>query len=60
VLTAALMLRRMVRALRYAVPEEEFLPVLSAGVALVVIRTPACALGADWSVIDALSFASRG
>jgi predicted anti-sigma-YlaC factor YlaD len=39
------------------VREEGFLPVLSAGLALVVIGTVAYALGAGWSVVDALYFA---
>ena len=51
------MLRRVARALRYAVREEAFLPVLSAGAVLVVLGTLAYALGADWNVVDALYFA---
>jgi hypothetical protein len=38
-LSALRMLRRVARAMRYAVREEDFLPVLGAGVALVVIGT---------------------
>jgi hypothetical protein len=43
--------------LRYAVHEEDILPVLSAGVALIVIGTASYALGEGWSVVDALYFA---
>ena len=43
--------------MRYAVREEEFLPVLSAGLALVAIGTTTFALAANWSVVDALYFA---
>ena len=56
-LSALLMLRRVARALQYAVREEDFVPVLTAGVLLVVIGTTAYALGADWTVVDALYFA---
>ncbi len=54
--SAVLMLRRLARAVRYAAREEEFLPVLSAGVALIAIGTISYALGEDWNVIDALYF----
>jgi hypothetical protein len=37
--SALMMLRRVLPALRYAVREEEFGPILSAGVLLVVIGT---------------------
>ena len=56
-LSALLMLRRVARALQYAVREEDFVPVLTAGALLVVIGTTAYALGADWNVVDALYFA---
>jgi hypothetical protein len=56
-LSALLMLRRVARALRYAVREEEFLPVAGAGTALIVTGTLAYALGEGWNVIDALYFA---
>jgi hypothetical protein len=46
-LSALLMLRRVVRALRLAVREEEFLPVLNAGVLLVAIGTASYALAQD-------------
>src|SRR5215218_292693 len=51
------MLRRVVRALRYAVREEELLPTLSAGHPPVVSGTVAYALGAGWTAVDALYFA---
>jgi hypothetical protein len=56
-LSALLMLRRAARALRHAAREEEFLPVLGAGVTLVVIGTLAFALGEGWHVVDAMYFA---
>jgi hypothetical protein len=55
--SALLMLRRLARALRYAVREEDFLPVLSAGLALIAIGTTSYALGEDWNVVDAFYFA---
>jgi Ion channel len=55
--SALLMLRRVVKAFRYAVREEEFLNIFGAGVLLVVIGTLTYALGAGWNVIDALYFA---
>jgi Ion channel len=55
--SALLMLGRVVKAIRYAVREEDFLPVLSAGVLLVLIGSVAYALGEDWNVVDAVYFA---
>ena len=46
--SALLMFRRVARALRHAAREEDFLPVLGAGVVLVAIGTVAYALGAGW------------
>ena len=43
--SALLMLRRVAKALRYAVREEEFLTVFGAGVPLVLIGTFSYALG---------------
>jgi hypothetical protein len=57
VLSATLMLRRLVRALRHAVREEQFLPVLSAGATLIVVGTISYALGEGWNVVDAFYFA---
>jgi hypothetical protein len=51
-ISALLMLRRVSRAFRYAVEEEEFLPVFGAGVALVIVGSLSFALGEDWSVVD--------
>jgi hypothetical protein len=56
-LSALLMLRRVHRALRYAVREEDFLQVFGAGVLLTVIGTLSYALGQDWHVVDAFYFA---
>lgn len=55
-LSALAMLQRVVRVLRHAVREEDFLPVLSAGVALVLIGTLSYAVGANWNPVDALYF----
>ncbi len=55
--SALLMLRRVVQAFRYAVREDEFLNVFGAGVLLVVIGTLTYARGAGWNVVDALYFA---
>jgi Ion channel len=55
--SALLMLRRVVKAFRYAVREDEFLNVFGAGVLLVVIGTLTYALGSGWNVVDALYFA---
>ena len=51
------MFRRVVRALQYAIREEEFLSVLSAGVGLVLTGTVAYALGEDWNLVDSFYFA---
>jgi hypothetical protein len=56
-LSALLMLRRVSKAFRYAVREEEFLNVFGAGVLLVVIGTVTYTLGAGWNVVDSLYFA---
>jgi hypothetical protein len=53
-LSALLMLRRLVGALRVALREEDFARNLGAGLALVVIGTLAYSLGAGWSVVDGL------
>jgi hypothetical protein len=55
--SALLMLRRVVKAFRYAIREEEFLNIFGAGVLLVVIGTLTYALGSGWNVVDALYFA---
>lgn len=56
-LSALMMLRRVSKAFRYAVREDEFLNVFGAGVLLVVIGTVTYALGAGWNVVDSLYFA---
>jgi hypothetical protein len=56
-LSALLMLHRVVRAVRIAVQDEEFLPVASAAVLLVFIGTLSYTLGEDWNVVDAFYFA---
>jgi uncharacterized membrane protein YkgB len=53
-LTALLMMRRLLVALRVALRDEDFGRVLSAGVALIIIGTLAYTLGNDWSVVDGL------
>jgi hypothetical protein len=50
------MLRRLERILRYAVREQEFLPILGACVTLLTIGTISYALREDWNVVDALYF----
>jgi hypothetical protein len=55
-LSALLMLRRVGRAFRYAVREEDFLPVFGAGVTLTIVGTLSFALGEEWNVVDAFYF----
>jgi len=55
--SAVLMFRRFVRAVHYAVREEDFAPILSASVALIVTGTLTYAIGGDWSVVDGFYFA---
>jgi Ion channel len=56
-LSALFMFRRVARAFRYAVRQEEFLPVLSAGVVLALIGTVTYTLAEGWNVVDAFYFA---
>ena len=56
-ISALLMLRRVRRAFRFAVQEDEFLNVFGAGVLLVLIGTISYALGEGWNVVDAFYFA---
>jgi hypothetical protein len=51
-LSALLMVRRFVSAMRYAFREEEFGPVLGAGALLIAIGTITYSLGKGWSVVD--------
>jgi Na+/H+ antiporter NhaC len=55
-LSALVMLRRVARAFGYAVREENFGPVFSAGAALVLIGTITYTLGQDWNPVDSLYF----
>lgn len=55
-LSAIMMFRRVARALRFAVQEDEFLPVLTAGGILVLIGTLTYTLSEGWNVVDALYF----
>jgi hypothetical protein len=55
-LSALMMLRRVLPAFRYAIREEEFLTIFSAGLLLVVVGTLTYSLGQDWHVGDALYF----
>lgn len=55
--SALLMLRRVIATFRYAIREEDFLNVFGAGVALTIIGTISYTLGADWNPVDALYFA---
>jgi voltage-gated potassium channel len=51
------MWRRLTAAIRYAMREEDFAPVLGAGVLLIVSGTLAYSLGNGWNLVDSLYFA---
>jgi hypothetical protein len=51
-ISAYLMLRRLVTALRVALREEDFARILSAGLALIIVGTITFTLTNDWSVVD--------
>ena len=53
-ISAILMMRRLLGALRVALRDEDFGRILSAAVTLIVIGTLAYSLGNDWSVVDGL------
>ena len=55
-LSALMMLRRVLPALRYAMSEEEFGPIFGAGIFLVVLGTLTYTLGNDWEVVDSFYF----
>ena len=55
-LSALMMLRRVLPALRYATREEEFAQIFGAGVLLVLIGTLTYTLGQDWNVVDSIYF----
>jgi hypothetical protein len=48
------MMRRLARALRVALRDEDFGRVLAAGFVLIVIGTLAYSLGAGWNLVDSL------
>jgi hypothetical protein len=52
VLSAILMLRRLLAALRYALREEDFVRILGAAALLVMVGTVTFTLGNGWSVVD--------
>jgi hypothetical protein len=55
--SALLMLRRLLGTLRYARREEDFDRIAGAAVLLVVVATLAYSLGAGWHAVDAFYFA---
>jgi hypothetical protein len=55
-LSALMMLRRVLPALRYATREEEFGPIFGAAVLLVVIGTLTYTVSQDWAVVDSFYF----
>jgi voltage-gated potassium channel len=57
VISAVIMLQRLRRAVRYALREEDFGPVLGAGGFLIATGTIAYSLGNGWNVVDSLYFA---
>ncbi|HSI81542.1 MAG TPA: potassium channel family protein [Solirubrobacterales bacterium] len=56
-LSALLMLRRLRKAARYAVREEQFGPVVAAGGFLIAVGTITYSLGNGWNIVDAFYFA---
>jgi Ion channel len=57
VISAVIMWRRLVRAVRYALREEDFGPVLGAGGFLITTGTIAYSLGNGWNLVDSFYFA---
>jgi hypothetical protein len=55
-LSALMMLRRVLPALRYAMREEEFGPIIGAALLLIVIGTLTYTLSQDWEVVDSFYF----
>ena len=51
-LSALMMLRRVLPALRYATREEEFGPIAGAAVLLIVVGTLTYTLSQDWEMVD--------
>lgn len=56
-LSAWLMLRRLQRAVKFALREEDFGPVLGAGLVLIAVGTITYTLGNGWSVAEGFYFA---
>ena len=56
-LSVASMLRRMLRAMKYAAKEENFAVVAGAAVTLILVGTVTYSLGEGWSVVDGFYFA---
>ena len=54
-----IMWRRLMRAMRYALREEDFGAVLGAGGFLILAGTISYAVGNDWNVVDSLYFRRR-
>jgi hypothetical protein len=52
------MFRRLLAAFRYAVREENFLPVFGAGLLLAGLGTLTYSLSQDWNPVDALYFSA--
>jgi hypothetical protein len=57
VLSVTGMLRRMLRAMKYAAKEEHFPVVAGAAVSLILVGTVTYSLGEGWNVVDGLYFA---
>ena len=51
------MLRRMLRAMKYAAKEEHFAAVAGAAVTLILVGTVTYSLGEGWNVVDGFYFA---
>ena len=51
-----MMWKRLVRTIRHALREEDFGPILAAGITLIAIGTITYTVGNDWSVIDSFYF----
>ena len=57
VLSVATMLRRMLRAMKYAAQDENFGVVAGAAVTLILVGTVVYSLGEGWNVVDGFYFA---
>ena len=57
VLSVATMLRRMLRAMKYAAKDENFGVVAGAAVTLILVGTVVYSLGEGWNVVDGFYFA---